>query len=58
MMAAERAVAGHDLRFYGLPNGRITVECNPCVWVTVIESGHSLAELNRLAAQHTGQEAP
>ncbi len=50
-------MSGHELRFYGHADGYIGVSCDGCEWVTIVEAWHSLAELNRLAAQHDPRPA-
>ncbi len=53
----------HDIRFFGSINTLhsyrsrgLVAECEPCGWHTIIDGGHTIAELTRLARQHAGTE--
>lgn len=48
----------HPLRFYCDPAGdcALVACCDPCGWRTRLQDGHTIADLNRLAAQHSGME--
>ncbi len=52
-------MSGHELRFYGTLDApsavHLMARCD-CGWHTILEPGHTLADLCRLAAQHTGHE--
>jgi hypothetical protein len=47
----------HDVRFFGLLGGQVSAECEPCQWARLLDLGHTLADLQRLVAQHGGAEA-
>ncbi len=57
-------MSGHELRFYAElgADGRaqLITQCECLQFTTALDNGHSVADLCRLAAQHTGtgQEAP
>jgi hypothetical protein len=45
----------HDVRFQGASYGPgLRVYCEPCDWRTYIDAGHSLTDLIRLVAMHSG----
>lgn len=51
----------HPLRFYADDlDGRcgLVAICAPCDWTTRLDDGHSLADLERLVAEHPGIEQP
>ena len=49
----------HEIRWYGSRSGSYVIaKCEPCGWQTLLEGGHTTAELDRLARQHGGDEDP
>ena len=48
----------HPLRFYCDPADQCSLiaYCDPCGWRTRLEDGHTIADLNKLASQHSGLE--
>lgn len=56
-MSTPTSPALHDVRFYGVKGGHIHAECQPCGWATLLDPGHALADLQRLAAEH-GEDSP
>lgn len=49
----------HPVRFYADDlDGRcgLVAFCGPCDWTTRLDDGHTLADLERLAAEHSGIE--
>jgi hypothetical protein len=48
----------HDVRFEALPGDTgyayLRAVCEPCGWSVAIESGHTIADLTRLAQMHAG----